>query len=42
MVQEVGEIIYFCPSTGGFKSLRAMSYHPDTEAFYIPLNLQLR
>ena len=39
MVQEVGEVIYFCPSTGGFKSLRAMSYHPDTEAFYIPLNL---
>ena len=39
MIQEVGELIHICPSTGGFKSLRAMSYHPDTEAFYIPLNL---
>jgi alcohol dehydrogenase (cytochrome c) len=29
----------FCPSTGGFKSLRAMAYHPATRAFYIPLNL---
>jgi alcohol dehydrogenase (cytochrome c) len=39
MVQEVGEIVNFCPSTGGFKSLRAMAYHPDTEALYVPLNL---
>jgi alcohol dehydrogenase (cytochrome c) len=29
----------FCPSTSGFKSLRAMAYHPQTQAFYIPLNL---
>jgi alcohol dehydrogenase (cytochrome c) len=29
----------FCPSSTGFKSLRAMAYHPDTQAFYIPLNL---
>ena len=29
----------FCPSTGGFKSLRSMAYHPATRAFYIPLNL---
>jgi alcohol dehydrogenase (cytochrome c) len=29
----------FCPSTGGFKSLRSMAYHPSTRAFYIPLNL---
>jgi alcohol dehydrogenase (cytochrome c) len=29
----------FCPSSTGFKSLRAMAYHPETEAFYIPLNL---
>ena len=36
---DVGEDLYFCPSTGGFKSLRAMSYHPETEAFYVPLNL---
>ena len=39
MVVDVGEDLYFCPSTGGFKSLRAMSYHPETEAFYVPLNL---
>ena len=39
MIQEVGEVIFFCPSTGGFKSFRAMAYHPATEAFYIPLNL---
>ena len=39
MVSDVGEMLYFCPSTGGFKSLRAMSYHPDTGAMYIPLNL---
>jgi alcohol dehydrogenase (cytochrome c) len=29
----------FCPSSSGFKSLRAMAYHPDTQAFYIPLLL---
>jgi alcohol dehydrogenase (cytochrome c) len=39
MVQEVGEVVDFCPSTGGFKSLRAMAYHPGVEAFYVPLNL---
>ena len=39
MVSGVGEMLYFCPSTGGFKSLRAMAYHPDTTALYIPLNL---
>ena len=39
MVQEVGEEIYWCPSTSGFKSWRAMSYHPGTEAFYIPVTL---
>ena len=39
MIQEIGEEIHWCPSTSGFKSWRAMSYNPDTEAFYIPLNL---
>ena len=39
MVQEIGEVVDFCPSTGGFKSLRAMAYHPGTGAFYVPLNL---
>ena len=39
MISEVGEQLYFCPSTGGFKSLRAMAYHPETTSLYIPLNL---
>ena len=39
MISDVGEMLHFCPSTGGFKSLRAMAYHPDTAAMYIPLNL---
>ena len=39
MVQEIGDVVDFCPSTGGFKSLRAMAYHPSLEAFYVPLNL---
>lgn len=39
MVQEIGDVVDFCPSTGGFKSLRAMAYHPGIEAFYVPLNL---
>ena len=39
-VVDVGEELFFCPSTGGFKGLRAMAYHPDTEALYVPLNLQ--
>jgi alcohol dehydrogenase (cytochrome c) len=29
----------FCPSTAGFKSWRAMAYHPQTRAFYIPMLL---
>lgn len=39
MIQAVGQEIHWCPSTSGFKSWRAMSYHPGTGAFYIPLNL---
>ncbi len=39
MVVGVREELFFCPSTGGFKALRAMAYHPDTGAMYIPLNL---
>ena len=35
----IGEEIFWCPSTSGFKSWRAMSYHPATEAFYIPIIL---
>ena len=39
MIQEIGEQIHWCPSTSGFRSWRAMSYNPATEAFYIPLTL---
>jgi alcohol dehydrogenase (cytochrome c) len=39
MIPEVGVEISMCPSTSGFKSWRAMSYSPDTEALYIPLTL---
>ena len=39
MLSDVGEELFFCPSTGGFKSLRAMAYHPGTGALYVPLNL---
>ncbi len=35
----IGEEIYWCPSTAGFKSWRAMSYYPDMETFFIPINL---
>jgi len=38
-IPQPGVEISFCPSRSGFKSLRAMAYHPGTEAFYIPLNL---
>ena len=39
MLVGVGEELFFCPSTGGFKSLRAMAYHPEAAALYVPLNL---
>ena len=39
MVPELYEEVYSCPSTAGFKSWRAMSYSPETEAFVIPINL---
>lgn len=39
MLPMVGVPLEFCPSASGVKSLRAMAYHPDTQAFYIPLNL---
>lgn len=39
MVPELGKLLDFCPSTAGFKSWRAMAYHPQTRAFYIPLLL---
>jgi PQQ-dependent dehydrogenase (methanol/ethanol family) len=39
MIPVQGKELMFCPDSSGFKSLRAMAYHPDTKAFYIPLNL---
>ena len=37
MIPEDGVELEFCPSVAGFKSWRAMAYHPKTRAFYIPL-----
>ncbi len=39
MIPTQGREITFCPDSSGFKSLRAMAYHPATHAFYIPLLL---
>jgi alcohol dehydrogenase (cytochrome c) len=39
MIPQAGVELEFCPSSTGFKSLRAMAYHPATHAFYVPLNL---
>jgi alcohol dehydrogenase (cytochrome c) len=39
MMPVLNQAIDFCPSTAGFKSWRAMAYHPDTRAFYAPLLL---
>jgi alcohol dehydrogenase (cytochrome c) len=37
MMPVLDERLEFCPSHSGLKSWRAMAYHPDTRAFYIPL-----
>ena len=39
MLKDLGEELFWCPTTSGFKSWRAMAYHPETEALYIPLIL---
>ncbi|OFW02722.1 MAG: hypothetical protein A3I61_02770 [Acidobacteria bacterium RIFCSPLOWO2_02_FULL_68_18] len=39
MIQQLDAEIEWCPSTAGFKSWRAMAYHPQTQTFYVPLNL---
>jgi alcohol dehydrogenase (cytochrome c) len=39
MIPALGQLIDFCPSTAGLKSWRAMAFHPETRAFYIPLLL---
>jgi alcohol dehydrogenase (cytochrome c) len=38
-VPRIGVPMDMCPSTSGFKSWRAMAYNPQTNAMYIPLNL---
>ena len=38
-IPQLGIEVDQCPSTAGFKSWRAMSYNPQTRAFYIPMNL---
>jgi len=39
MIPELNKDVFWCPSTAGFKSWRAMSYHPGLETFFIPINL---
>ena len=39
MIPQVGVQLDMCPSTAGFKSWRAMAYSPQTNAMYVPLNL---
>jgi alcohol dehydrogenase (cytochrome c) len=39
MLQKLGEQISYCPSIHGMKNWRAMAYHPDTQAFYVPMFL---
>ena len=39
MIPKLNEEINFCPSTAGFKGWRAMAYHPETHAFYVPIEL---
>lgn len=38
-IPQIGVEVDMCPSTAGFKSWRAMAFSPQTNAFYIPLNL---
>jgi alcohol dehydrogenase (cytochrome c) len=38
-IPQLGVEVDQCPSTAGFKSWRAMAYSPQTNAFYVPMNL---
>ncbi len=38
-IPQLGVEVDQCPSTAGFKSWRAMAFSPQTNAFYIPMNL---
>jgi alcohol dehydrogenase (cytochrome c) len=35
----MGQPVYTCPSTSGFKNARQMAFNPKTQAFYIPMSL---
>jgi alcohol dehydrogenase (cytochrome c) len=39
MIPELGTEFFMCPTTGGFKSLRAMAYDPAGGAMIVPVNL---
>jgi alcohol dehydrogenase (cytochrome c) len=39
MIPALNQVIDFCPSLAGLKSWRAMAFHPETRALYIPLLL---
>jgi alcohol dehydrogenase (cytochrome c) len=39
MVPKLNTRIEYCPGPGGIKNLFAMSYSPDTRAFYVPAKL---
>ena len=36
-IPQVGVPVDYCPGPGGVKNLWAMAYHPETQAFYVPL-----
>ena len=36
-IPQVDVPVDYCPGPGGLKNLWAMAYHPETEAFYVPL-----
>jgi alcohol dehydrogenase (cytochrome c) len=36
-IPKLDEPVDYCPGPGGVKNLWAMAYHPETQAFYIPL-----
>jgi alcohol dehydrogenase (cytochrome c) len=38
-IPQIGVELDMCPSTAGFKSWRAMAFSPETNALYVPLNL---
>ena len=38
-IPQIGVEMDMCPTLAGFKSWRAMAYHPETQAFYIPMLL---